>query len=318
MLALAPTLTLAMLWQGNERVITLPSSTSAKPKASVTGTVVSDSTEIPLSGATVSLTRHYENIVAMLAEEGTFPAITPARTDASGRFLFSAIDAAAYDLTVKMRGYVTTAKSFTAMPGQRLDGFSVTMVRAATISGQTRNSIGKPLAGTPVGLFWRGAGGIVSVIETKSSSDGSYQLADFLPGNYFLMAGTPSGANGEQLGSFARSMMVSAGTIKLDISIDPKARQSLRGSLRVVAGSIPAESQLRWTLTVTEAGGKMVTVPAPRVQYNSQTGDFVVSDLSPGFYRFEAANSVGMCGQVEALLSQADINALQIALRECK
>ena len=314
-------LALALLWQNNERVVTVPRAASTQPKASVSGLIVSETGE-PLAGATVTLSRHFANVVEMLANDGALPVIAPSRTDQRGLFSFAAVDAAAYDLLAQMKGYVGTSKELTTNPGQRIEGFNMRMIRAAAISGRIWNSAGEPLAGTEVQLVQRVRAGILSVIETKSSGDGSYQLVDFLPGEYVLLAGTPTVLNGKQPGSFARSIVVSPGAIRLDISIDPRARHSLRGNLRMAVGPTPAESQLSWRLAVTQSGGRMARVAVPKVQYNAQNGDFAVSDLSPGYYQFEAqlaiSSTVVNCGQAETLLSQADVNGLQITLQQCQ
>jgi protocatechuate 3,4-dioxygenase beta subunit len=87
----------------------------------------------------------------------------PARTivtDEAGRFLFAAIPAGRYTLTVRKPGYpqmsfgarepFRTGSGVVVAAGQALSGLSITLARGGVIEGTVYNEQGQPVPGVPV------------------------------------------------------------------------------------------------------------------------------------------------------------------------
>jgi hypothetical protein len=85
-----------------EDVITVPSRNAPPATASIAGTVVSEATALPVAGATVALSRRFENaLLAVLSQAEPRSVFPPIRTDDNGKFLFEQLPAAEYGLAVR-------------------------------------------------------------------------------------------------------------------------------------------------------------------------------------------------------------------------
>jgi 5-hydroxyisourate hydrolase-like protein (transthyretin family) len=296
--------------------------TAPQPRASIEGTVVSDATGQPLAGATVTLTRHFDSVLALLSDTD-FPNIPPTTTDASGRFAFPAIDPAAYNMTVQMAGHVAGVfgqkvadgrkAALSPAPGQRVEGFNVRLIPSARIGGHVRNRAGEPLAGIPLQLLRTDIKSPQSVVHTTSASDGSYQLDGFLSGDYILLAGSPADVTQEPPVSLAMPVAVTApNLLTLNLSMNTN-RYAVHGkALMRDTGLPPAEASITVS-TVGLPGKNRVTLAGAPVEYNAQSGAFEIPNLLPGIYRI-ARN----CGAVDVLITANNVTGIELLDGTCR
>ena len=340
-----------------EGVITLPSRNAPQPPAFFAGTVVSEATGQPLAGATVTLSHHFGNaVLLLLSESEARTVIAPVTTNDRGGFSFQEIAADAYDLTIQMDGYLTQKLGprtpngpgpyVTLASGQRIDDFKVGLVRSARIGGHIRTETGQPSEGIPLQLVQADPLNLrwamdSPVVQSTSAADGSYNLGDFAPGRYVLLAGFPLALNGEPGRSFATELNIpNTEAQTLDFSLDTKGGYSIRGKVSVGTQVPPAAVEM--TIRATRLRGNPLTPGAVSIPYNydARDGAFEIPGLFPGIYEisvsakdsqapaqnldgagrsFEAwLKDYAGCGSITVVISRASVTGFDLTVKQCQ
>ena len=319
--------------------ITLPSRNSGPQAApaALSGTVVSEATGEALPGATVTLSRHFENaVLLLLAEEGPAAPISPLKTNDKGEFSFEGLGATAYDLTVQLDGYLPLklgrseagmAAYMTLAPGERIKDLRVSLTRSARLEGRIQTENGQVLAGVPLQVIRDSAASSVRqriepVTQAFSAADGSYRLSGFLPGRYLLIAGYPLGLNGDRAQSFAARIEVPNSDVQtLDFPLDSKGGYSIRGRLSIDGTPlVPADVRLS-IRAVWPSGTAPRGVDNIASNYDPKNGTFEIPGLYPGMYEISVSlidpQIAGQCAAATAVVLRADVNTMDLMLRQC-
>lgn len=335
LLSLAPPLALVAKPQSRpltfESTITLPNRNAAKP-GSVSGTVVSETTGLPLVGATVIISHRRESsLIALLSGEDPGALAAPVTTDERGRFSFQRVAPGSYELTAMMDGYLSK------LPGQtesarvswvrlgseeRVDNIKMTLLRSSRIEGRIRTETGQPAKEVPVELIQSGP--MHHVAQAKTDDNGSYRLDGFPPGEYILIAGSPVVSDGETARSFARLITITTSdAVALDLSLDTKS-YGIRGKLTLDLSNVPVPpSSMDMTILVMAALEPSPTPVVKRINilYNATTGDYDIPGLSPGLYRIRAASTDlradGFCAAEDVVVDRTDVTNLDLILTGC-
>jgi hypothetical protein len=119
-----------------------------------------------------------------------------AKSDAEGKFAFSALTENVYFLRAEKFGYLRAEFGALRSEGlgtpialasaQRLD-VTLTMARTGSVSGTVRGTDGRPVAGIFVGLNRPGQSGGFGLEKTRD--DGTYRIDGVYAGDYYVMAG---------------------------------------------------------------------------------------------------------------------------------
>ncbi len=182
----------------------------------IQGTIVDTTTQQPIEGARVSLSR-WANLAA--------PPSTPVMvtTDVKGGFSFRGIAADAYRLVVTANGYARKEygqRSLTPpgspvnlAAGQSMTGIVVSMIPTGSINGRVKDDRGQPAVGIMVQasrIAYEPTGRrTVQVFESTTTDDhGNYRLFWLTPGRYFAVAGPPSGSAALQLADRAQLLNI--------------------------------------------------------------------------------------------------------------
>jgi hypothetical protein len=315
-----------------DRVITLPNSNAGQeaPASSLAGIVVSEATGEPLAGATVTLTRYFENAIALLlAEENPTASIPPASTDDKGRFSFVDLRGNAYDLTIQLDGYLSLKLGsrdgngrggyLTFVPGQHVNDLKVALTKAASLEGRIQTETGPATAGIPLRLFREDSA--ASVAQTSTAADGTWRLTDLAPGPYVLFAGYPTAANGERPQSFvAKINVLNTDPQSLDFSLNSKGGFAIHGRLRG-NGTRGLPMDARLTIAVMEPIRSSVQAQAASgtVTYDSRNGTFEILGLFPGVYVISARgeDAEGGCATAIVSVSSTDVTGFELPLKPC-
>jgi hypothetical protein len=177
--------------------------------ARISGRVVEEGTNAPLSGARVSV----------LSLDGppsvSFPVSAPPQTitNEDGRFVFDGLPPGRYRMNIQKAGFASPLppdpsafRTFELAPGQRLAGVNISMTKGAVITGQILDpSSGEPLAGSmvmamrrleavnaPPGIGPSGGPRFVPVGQSVQTNDlGEFRIFGLPPGEYFVAASRP-------------------------------------------------------------------------------------------------------------------------------
>jgi 5-hydroxyisourate hydrolase-like protein (transthyretin family) len=312
-----------------EGTITLPNRNTAKP-GSVSGTVVSETTGLPLAGATVTISlRRESSLIALLSGEEPGALAAPVTTDERGRFSFQRVAPGSYELTAKKEGYLEELPGQTQNPSatwvrltsdERVDNIKVSLILSSRLEGRVRTETGQPAAGVPVVLIQSGP--MNRVAQAKTSDDGSYRLDGFPTGDYVLIAGSPMVAEGETARSFAGPITITTSdTVKSDLTLDTKS-YGIRGKLTLDLVNVPPASMDMTILSMAAPD----TSPGPvakaiNILYSATTGAYDIPGLSPGLYRITALSTDpradGLCAAEDVVVQRADIENVNMILMGC-
>ena len=162
------------------------------PTASVSGRVISADTGAAIAGATVRAS-------ILIANPGALPsAPIQTKTDAAGQFEVQGLTAGRLNLTATADGYLPatyTPRLPSQIPqlqaGQRLTDVTLSLTRAATISGLVRDENGRPMPNIEVRAFQRG---ILTVrrawldarMTFRTDATGRYLVTNARPGEYVV------------------------------------------------------------------------------------------------------------------------------------
>ena len=307
-----------------ESVVTLPRRNPATSPATLNGTVVSEGTGQPLTGARVQLARSVESaVIALLAEEEPGPVFSPVTTDSSGRFAFKGISAGRYTLSVRMDGFLARevgARALTFEAGEQRNNFSVALTRSARIDGQIVNEAGAILAGIPIRLL--DPISYQSIAEATSGQDGSYRMDGFSPANYVIVAGTPVSLNGRLAQSFTTAINIPNTNVqRMNIRLQARGIYRIRGTVSIPGAVLPPTLGITVRIGYPNAADMSswtsVTVPQ---SYDARTGTFEIPNLLPGVYlitAFADPQTRNICSSESILISSADVTGVELALESC-
>lgn len=275
-------------------------------------------------------------MVRLVPQNGAGPLIAP--IGAGGRYEFPAVPPGAYRVVAQGPG--TAEAEYGATPAnragqwvtvrarQRVDRIDITLPRASAIAGRIVDGYGEPLEGLQV-QAWRvrtqgGRPVLEQVIDAPGASmttddRGSYRLAGFIPGRYFIVASEPAPpaavptsakmqevvtfALGAVLGQFAspttavsfypgRGTAGEASAVTVDTGIDvlgvdmtfaPATGVPVSGVVLRPDGT-PLQAQL--TLSVSRRSG--APSPPPYRVSSQEDGTFTIPLVVPGEYVLQA------------------------------
>ena len=171
----------------------------------VTGSVIDDRSEMPIPGATVTITIHPSNCAR--ASDKPAPNYTgpnEVRTDKDGVFVFQNVPGWHVTLNPSKQGYLWPIWPFrqtaddpveTYIIGPGTGPITLRMAQAAVISGIVRDQNGAPMADVYVTLRhlrpWAGWRGLETLQWKQTGIDGSYFFDDLRPDRYYVVADPP-------------------------------------------------------------------------------------------------------------------------------
>ena len=163
--------------------------------ASLAGVVTSTS-DAPIDRAVVTVTGD------------ALPAAQSVVTDPRGQFEFARLPAGRYTVSATKAAYVASIYGAThpgrpgipvvLLPGARVSGLALSMIRGGVISGIVRRSSREPFAGVAI-TTWRTSrdGRWSKVASTVTDNRGEYRMAGLVPGDYVVGALPRSFGSGE-------------------------------------------------------------------------------------------------------------------------
>ncbi len=312
-------------------------SPAEKQWAVLEGTVVHSATQAPLRKVRVTL----ESV------EGEQEPVLVASTDEGGHFRFVDLRAGRYSIKVQKSGFLEGAYG-SAKPaepqsvlkvstGDHLQGLTIQIFPAGTISGQVLDVDGDPVPATDV-VLWsqkRVHGKVINSrsVETTTNESGEYHFGQLAPGTYYIS----SDANGLQyvkhqvsvdsngkatrlhnLTTFYPSALslINAQKIHIDDGVNQSGINVLvqRGLTMNVKGKFEAanvSSKYRVFASLRDGtgrgrdGGELLS-----------NGDFEFRELSPGKYQFTVGkletNDYQIVGRTEVNVTDQDVAEVTI------
>jgi hypothetical protein len=295
-----------------------PGIQGAAQGARISGRVVEDGTNAPLSGARVTA-------IAMARGPVVSPPGGPppqAVTDQDGRFVFDGLPPGRYRIDVQKATFASPVsppdpsalRTFQLAAGQALDGVNIPLLKGAVIAGQILDpSSGEPVVGTmvmamrrlgvvggPAGLVPSGTPRLVPAGQSAQTNDlGEFRIFGLPPGEYFVAASRPPNSDLAPTGGIAAVFSFYPGTP------DASAAQPVT----VAAGQVAAGFVMRLVTpqtyqvsgTVVDENGTPVAramvmlrndprtsgyMPMPVGMGRSDAkGNFVISGVAPGSYQ---------------------------------
>ena len=287
------------------------------PAGQVSGRVVEDGTNAPLSGARVT-------IFAMDRSPAvSFPPGPPPQTitDEDGRYVFDGLAPGRYRIDAQKGGFASpfppdpaAFRTIEVAAGQMLAGMNISLQRGAVITGQILDpSSGEPVVGTmvmamrrpgvaggPAGLVASGSPRLMPAGQSTQTNDlGEFRIFGLPPGEYVVAASRPPNSGFAPTGGMAAVFSFYPGTP------DASAAQSVTVAAGEVATGFvmrlvtPETYQVSGTV-VNENGtpvvGAMVMLRNdPRTSgfiampagtgRSDANGNFVISGIAPGSYQ---------------------------------
>lgn len=226
--------------------------TSLSANATVSGTITSASTGLPISGALITAYRN-----------GSFKASSTSSAD--GSYTFTTTPGNRYTITATASGYQSqSVGDFLENNQSHTHNFSLTLGGGA-ISGKITDTSDTPISGATVELYNS------TILQASTTTDGSgdYSFNDLSPGNYIINAFASSYQT-----SLSSASVTSGGTTTINLS------------LAASPGSISG------TITAATAGAALENVFVEifngiTLVYSTVTdsnGDYSVANLPPAVY----------------------------------
>jgi hypothetical protein len=282
----------------------------------------------------VTIARRNESaLIALLLDETPAPLPEPVITDETGSFSFRNLVPGAYYLSIRRDGYMPetfgewsggpSSVGLSLDPGQNRNDVTVRLTRSASLSGLIRSQSGVMLQNTPIALLEEDSRSRVAA--ATSNTDGAYNLREFVPGSYILIAGFPVESNGEAARSFAAPVTIrSTDPQRMDIALDTRG-YSIQGRLTVSDGSaLPADVKVSVQIATPLGTGYSRDWVNTNVahSYNPAQGTFAIPNLHPGVYRvsFSVTDTKGMtamCGMETVLLARDESIAIALKPDSC-
>jgi hypothetical protein len=294
-----------------------------KPTGSIEGTVTRAGSNQVISGARVTTIRRLT--------PNPPAAIPPAITDASGKFVFSALEDGVYSIQVQADGYMpqayatlgATASLVNVNGGQPTKDINVALTPRANISGRLRDTSAQPLINVPVQLLRyaydaQGQRSYQATGATTTDDRGEYRIAGVAPGRYWLLAGRPPTEDyafypgvKEVVNAVAIDLQPGMDLPSVDLTLEAKPR-TLKVRGKIVdsrTGQPPARASV--VVAPQVAGLNAGTVTSST--YDSTTGIFDIQGLSRGTYSLVAAVTDTASAQLGTVIQASGLLQLNVA-----
>lgn len=285
---------------------------STQEPCTLSGVVVNATTGLPLKRAFVNLEQKFASRDALLNVGGD-PRQRRTRTDASGRFAFSGLDAGQYYLSADHPGFLARAygqesqdgpaKNLGLKAGDHKEGIVIRLTATGVITGHVFDEDGDPLPGAAVqAMEWHYLNGrrqLQPVASAASNDIGEYRLIGLRAQPYYVAAvyndwnqgETDDGPSQSYVPAYypstpdpagAQPVEVRAGdeTPSIDLSLTPVPAVRIRGQL---TGQVPIGRRdvgFNVSLVRPEAG----IYSYQQAQINPTDGTFEIPDVPPGSY----------------------------------
>ena len=166
----------------------------ARGTALIAGRVIDSTSGQTVPYVTVTL-RNTNRIYAEITADGKATRIPdPAViTDSQGRFVFGALEAGAFALSVLTRpGTFIGGASVELTTGQQVTDVAVRASRFGSIAGTVRDEAGDPIVGMRVNVFLKKTTGFRPVLQPRTGAvaddHGTFRIGNLPPGDYVLCA----------------------------------------------------------------------------------------------------------------------------------
>ena len=296
------------------------SSTQSQNFASVSGTVVSESTGQPLRKARVEL--------SSIGDRSQNPPLGTT-TDAGGQFEIDGITPGRYDLSASRRGYVSKryqqenadspGAELTLSAGQTLKGITFRLEQTAVIDGHVYDEDGDPLQGAAIQILRRtymnGKRTMTTVNEVMTDDRGAYRMFGIEPGHYYVMASwgmgrmfAGPGDQGEP--TYAPVFYPNADSAERAAPIDLKPGDELPGmDFQLTPSNTHTYEVSGKAASASGANGIFVTLTSKNPQTQFMTGfmrreatmdangAFRFADVAPGEYVISATTGLRRLGE---------------------
>ena len=285
----------------------------------VSGRVVEEGTNAPLSGARVTVVALDRTPVV------SFPPGPPSQaiTDQDGRFVFDGLPPGRYRIDAQKATFASPVlppdplalRTFQLAAGQTLDGVNIPLLKGAVITGQILDpSSGEPVVGTMVMAMRRPgvAGGPAVLVasgtprlmpagsSTQTNDLGEFRIFGLSPGEYVVAASRPPNSGFAPTGgiaavfsfypgtadaSAAQSVTVAAGQVATGFVMRLVTPETYQVSGTVVdQNGTPVVGAMVMLRTDPRTSGVMTAMPAGTGRSDAN-GNFVISGMAPGSYQ---------------------------------
>ncbi len=256
-----------------------------KTGATITGRVIMDDTEDPVSEAVVGVFVQQRNFGPW--QQTAVPEVFKHRTtttDSSGEFAMPDMVVGTYELTATADGYSTMERAEVVVEEDvEPDPVTIRVGRAGTVFGEVLDRERRPMSGIQI-QYWEQSRW--SDTKTVTNKDGEYRIEDLAPGTYSLTLNSSqhnlsesrsvelaSGEEKEENFDFSNTIKLT-GTVMIDG--EPWNGQPVHFSLQ------PADSQSSGGNLHHEGNGQYVAYPRPggwRLNMSTSTGQAGVAEF---------------------------------------
>ncbi len=306
----------------------------ALPKASISGVVVREGTNEPLSEVRVSL---YSN-----GDSNNLKVIS----GGDGRFFFNDLEPGQYKLQFDITGYLTqyygerifdgSSTSIPLRAGGVVNNIVMRMTPFSAISGRIRDESFQPLVGVPVRIFryvYREPGrrGLQFEFDTDTNDRGEYRLYGIRPGPYYLQAGgrplfpfkwtdqlninevvseeDPVFYPGTPTLNHATLLEIEPGSDRKGVDFILVRRQNrfqIRGHVKgIIDSGLMVEASSLEPRALIDGSGDV----------DLNTGLFEIDGLVPGEYRLSASSGT-RSAMLSVQLGEGDLTGVELPMRE--
>jgi hypothetical protein len=286
---------------------------SATPKepGTIAGIVIDALSQRPLKGADVRLR-------GLPSDSGTASGsqLSPASTDANGRFVFDSVASGRYVVMVSCDGYVSNrGDSFrqrgelvSLAPGQHLSDIVIRLSPDGTIAGHITNEAGKALRGVAVlamkSSYPHGMRELHDVASSATNDAGEYRITTLAPGKYYIRAKPPASlkakpgsdnayvplyypAANDQSHSVALVLRAGEELVGIDMTLAPVHTVHIRGTVINGRNLLPSQEA---EVTLLSDQGETIFLPGRNFAVGGQA-NFDFPGVPPGSYVLVAQQS---------------------------
>ena len=220
----------------------------------VSGTVTSASTSLPLSGVTVSVQQGQTTVATV-------------QTSATGTYTVGNLTPGSYSIVFSLNNYQTITQTQTVTSNATTTANASLQLQPGSIAGVITNALNSvPLSGATVTAMQ----GATIVATTTTGSNGSYQLSNLPPGTYTLSVG----ATNFQTASQGSVVVAPNATTTVNVSLQP-----VPGTVSgFITDSVTTNPIQNATVSVMQNGGTIAST------LSGVNGAYSIGSLVPGSY----------------------------------
>jgi hypothetical protein len=286
-------------------------SATPKEQGTIAGIVIDALSQRPLKGADVRLR-------GLPSDSGTASGsqLSPASTDANGRFVFDSVASGRYVVMVSCDGYVSNrGDSFrqrgelvSLAPGQHLSDIVIRLSPDGTIAGHITNEAGKALRGVAVlamkSSYPHGMRELHDVASSATNDAGEYRITTLAPGKYYIRAKPPASlkakpgsdnayvplyypAANDQSHSVALVLRAGEELVGIDMTLAPVHTVHIRGTVINGRSLLPSQEA---EVTLLSDQGETIFLPGKNFAVGGQA-NFDFPGVPPGSYVLVAQQS---------------------------